>query len=262
MRRFLIFSVLLVFATVPLVGQDDGDEGKDRESAFVRIINASTVILKEPWKSGVDLAFKDQKLAIDIRGGEAANYRQITFTGKDTVEARATGQARILGAIPANFEKGGFYSIYLTGLVTETGFNVSPLVLKDFPIPAASVRKGFARVKIFNSVSTFAVKLQLDGGPSTTLPSLGFTEVFLTPGSHPYRLLFPYKSSERDMQGFLRVDADADFSAIVCASPEKPDRPILRFLDNTTAKRDVEEALEAEKKEKAAANEAGTGNAP
>jgi hypothetical protein len=256
MKRTLLTGFFFLMAGVSLSLHAQEEETKSTpEKAFVRIVNASTVILKEPWRSGVDLSFKDEKLATDVRGGEAASYRQISFTGKDTLEARATGQPTVVGSVPAKFDKEGFYSIYLTGTVSEDGFKIAPLVIKDFPVPSERKRKGFARVGVFNAVSSFPVKLQIDNGATTVLPPMVFTEVYLDPGNHPYRLKFPYKTSERDVQGVFIVVPDSDYNAVIFASSEKPDRPVLRFLDNTTAKGNAEEALknaEEEKKREAA----------
>lgn len=256
MRTLWILSLVVILSSGPSTAQEDA---RKPEKAFVRMINASTVTLKEPWKSGVDLVFKGQKLAEDIRAGEAARYRQISFTGKDTVEARATGQAGRVGSVPATFEKGAFYSIYLTGMVNDDGFHVTPLVVRDFPVPEGRARKGFARLGVFNAISTFPIKLRIDGKSPKVVPPGEFTEVFLPAGTHPYRVIFPYRDSERDTQGFFVVTADSEFNAIISTSSEKPDRPTLRFLDNSAARSDALEAARnaGEERKKDAAGGSG-----
>lgn len=248
MTKLLIVGVLLV-APVLAFAQDQPEDDKKPKDAFVRIVNACTIEMREPWRAGLDLTFKDQPLAIDMRGAEAATYKRITFVGKDTVDVMATGKKSKLVAVPATFEKGGFYSIYLTGEISDAGYKVTPLVVTDFPVPPAKLRQGYARVNVFNAISTFPVKLQLDNGSTVKLAALSFTELYLTPGSHPYRIFFPYKSAERDMQGFLIVAANSGYSAIISASPEKADRPVMRLWGDSEQMQDAIEATKQEEVE-------------
>jgi len=246
MNRSILFGFLFSVLALSAPAQESAPD-KPKEG-FVRIINACTVELKEPWRAGVDLTFKDQVLARDMRGGEGAAYKPITFVGKDAVDVMPTGQKTKVSSVPASFEKGGFYSILLTGMINEDGFKVAPLVVPDFPVPEAKIRQGFGRVKVLNAVTTFPVSLKLDDGTATRLEPLALTELFLTPGSHPYGLTFAYKGQPREMQGFLTVTAGSQSTAVIFASPEKPDRPVLRLWDDSAQMRAALEAAEAAKK--------------
>jgi len=247
MNRVILASLFL--AVFPCLQAQEESPEKPKQG-FVRIINASTISLSEAWKAGVDLSFKDQVLARDMRGGEGAAYTPITFVGKDTVDVMPTGKTSKVGTVPAAFEAGGFYTILLTGAISDDGFKVTPVVSTDFPVPPAKVRQGYARIRMFNAITTFPVRLKMEeDGTVASLPPLAFTELYLKPGAHSYRLIFPYKEQTREIQGLFMVNANTEYTAVIFASPGRPNRPVSRLWDNSEQMRDALEAVEAAKKD-------------
>ncbi|MFV0337880.1 MAG: DUF4397 domain-containing protein [Chthoniobacterales bacterium] len=252
---FLLVTVLL--AANSLLAQNEptspepspSPKQKKLEDAYVRIINASTVNLSEPWRSGVDLYFKDKALAVDMRGGEASGYSKIRFEGKDKVEVKKTGESRIIASAPATFEAGGFYSIYVTGTINSKTFSLTPYVIRDIPTAPGKTRKGFAHIVLFNAASSFPVEISVNNGRPSKLPVLKETDYYLKSGSHNYNLTFPYKKTKAEMLGKFILQSDSEYTALIFPSPEKPDRPVLRLLNNSEQVKDVYEQEKAAEEE-------------
>lgn len=226
-------------------------KSKKLEDAYVRVINASTIAPNEPGHLGVDLYFKDRALATDMRGGEASGYRKIRFEGSDRVDVKKTGEAKLLASVPATFEAGAFYSIYVTGELSSQASALTPYIIKDKPLPAGKSRKGFAHILLFNAVSNFPVEMSVSEGRPSKLPILKETDYYLRPGSHNYKLLFPYKKTKAEMLGKLILQANSSYTVLVFPSTEKPDRPVLRLLNNSDQINDIyeqEKAVEEEAK--------------
>jgi hypothetical protein len=245
-----LIKFLVCFFLICRVADAQGTDPQQNEEekpqdGFVRVINAATVMMQEPWRSGVDLAFKDQVLAVDMRGGEGATYRKITSVGRDRLEVISTGSKKSLVSIPATFNKGAFYTIVVSGPMRDTTSSLKPFIIKDYPLAEEkqSLLKTSALVRIFNGVGTFPVRLQIETGFSEVLNPLGSREIQLPSGTHQYRLLFPYKDSQREMRGVFMVNAGSLYTAIVYASPEKPDRPVMRIWNDSEQ---ISDAMEAE----------------
>lgn len=244
MRHLLL--VLFIVFTNCVCAQNDArsGEGEKPQDGYVRVINAATVLMSEPWKSGVDLVFKEEPLAIDMRGGEGATYRKITSVGRDSVDVISAQTKRKLASVPASFNEGAFYSIIVSGLMRDTAGELKPLIIKDYPITEEKEKAlaGRSLVRVFNGVGTFPVKLQIEGGFSETLKPLEVREIPLASGTYQYRLLFPYEKSQREIRGLLTVGEGGLFTALVYASPEKPDRPVMRVWNDKEQARDAMEA--------------------
>lgn len=228
LTRLFIF-LLAIAATA--IAQDPEEEKP--QAGFVRILNAATINMKEPWRAGLNLSFKDQTLAMDMRGGESAGYRQIMFRGKDTVDFIATQTNQKVGSVPASFQKDCFYTLLVTGTVTDAGFNLKPLVFKDFPIPDEKKREGMSLVRFFNGVDIFQIAIQLDEDPPMRITPMTFREVYLPPGQHKLKVLFNHRGKVEELNSRLILTAGTMFTVVTMVSPETTDRPSLKAWDDT-----------------------------
>jgi hypothetical protein len=225
---FLI--ILLAMASAAMA--QDSEEEKPK-AGFVRILNAATINMREPGGAGLNLSFKDQPLAMDMRGGEAAGYRQIMFRGKDTVDFIATKTNQKVGSVPASFQKDCFYTLLVTGTITDSRFNLKPLVFKDFPIPDEKKPERMSLVRIFNGVDIFRVGIQLGEGQPTTIPPMTFKEVTLAPGEHKLKIIYNNRGKVKEMNSRLIVTAGSMFTVITMVCPETRDRPMITSWEDT-----------------------------
>lgn len=174
-----------------------------------------------------------------MRGGEAAGYRQIMFRGKDSVDFIATQSNQKVGSVPAAFEKDAFYTLLVTGAINDSGFNLKPLVFKDFPIPEERRRDGMALVRLFNGVDLFQVAIQLDDDPPFKVTPMSFKEVYLAPGEHKLKTLFNYFGKIEEINSRIIVRAGSMFTVVAMVCPETGDRPTLKSWDDSAQMQDA-----------------------
>ena len=238
-QSLLLAGVFILASTA--MAQDSDDEKP--QAGFVRILNAATITMKEPWRAGLNLSFKDQPLAMDMRGGESGGYRQIMFRGKDTVDLTATQTNQKVGFVPASFQKDCFYTLLVTGRISDSGFNLKPLVVKDFPIPDEKKRPGSALVRFFNAVDLFIVSIKLDDNEPWSIAPMTFQENYLQPGEHKVKLLFNHRGSLQEINSRLILSPGSMFTVVVLVSPESPDRPTLKSWNDSEQMKSILESL-------------------
>lgn len=241
-----LFILLLAIASTAIA--QDPEEEKP-QAGFVRILNAATINMKEPWRAGLNLSFKDQPLAMDMRGGESAGYRQIMFRGKDMVDFIATQTNQKVGSVPASFQKDCFYTLLVTGTITDAGFKIKPLVFKDFPIPDEKKREGMSLVRFFNGVDIFQIAIQLDENPPLIITPMTFSEVYLRPGQHKVKVSFNHRGKVEELNSRIIVTAGTMFTVVAMVSPETTDRPTLKAWDDTEQMKNTLEVLQSSKEE-------------
>jgi len=220
-RYFLTFVVLAGLA----VAQSAPEKPID---AYVKVINASEVTLPQPWRAGVNLSFKDNELVSDIRPGERCPYRKITFTGKDFVVLRMTEGKEDVVRVPANFEKGAFYTLIVTGMVSKAGPELKAIGRNDFPENPAQVRSTMARVNVINAISSFPISFA--AGDSQLRPAaFGVpADKILPPGEQALKWSFnDHKGRPQSRTDAILLEAAQSYTIILRNSTEGGNRPVL-----------------------------------
>ena len=81
-------AVLVGLSASTALGEEDSSEREKPVQAHVKIFNACYRSGVQLWETGLNLDFRDQRLAMDVRVGEGGLVRTIEFTSKDTVDVR------------------------------------------------------------------------------------------------------------------------------------------------------------------------------
>lgn len=251
-RIFFLEGILILCSLVSGLAQTDQEKPDSPKDAHVKIVNACEVTLPQPWKAGMDLAFKDAALSSDVRPGEKCPYRKISFTGKDNVSIRMTQTKAEVASIPADFEKGCFYTIILTGQVSESGGKIVPIIRKDFPQDPAVVHSGEAMVNVFNSISSFPLSIS-SGKAFAALAPATATTIYLPGGMQSVDVKYrDFKNKEQILRNKLVVQPGNTYSVIILNSSEGGNRPMIFKADDSDEQRDtVEQEASAEKDKKA-----------
>lgn len=250
--RVALLITLAASLAVCSWAQEGGEKPDTPKSAYIKVVNACDVKLPEPWRAGLDLSFKDNILAADIRPGERCSYRKITFTGKDHINLRMTQTKTEATRVPATFEKGCFYTLVITGQVSETGTKVDATIRKDFPGDPGKERGGFARVNVINTITSFPVSVTSDKGTPVSSDD-GQKNFYFSGGEQPLTLKFKdVKGRDQTFKNSIIVEPDKNYSAIILNSTEGGNRPVVFKSCETDEMQDVmaqEKLAEEEKKQ-------------
>jgi len=238
----LIFFSLLNF---PVSAQGNEDSKDKKETALVKIFNACHRGTTPLWQTGVDLKFKDQLLADDVRVSEVSAPREIEFQGKDTVdvfrnENFMTEKRTPTGSFPkavastaASFLPQSISVLLVAGDITMEKENLSVKIIQEFPQPPGVLKLTTARIVFVSARAGEDVQLDLGGEQRVTLKYGESKETFLSPGEKEIYLLYlKDDSSVKRQLSVFKFEAGKYYTGILLPGSEKPDRPLLRFSDS------------------------------
>lgn len=221
------------------------EKNEKPKEAFIKIFNACQRNGVEKWQTGLDLKFRDAPLARDVRVGEAGLVRQITFFEKDTVDVyrceefadknRSTPEfpARTAAKVQTSFEARSVTLLLVHGALNAEGEAIEIDAIKEFPVPAESMRPGMARVFFMNVRPGERVTLKIGNQTPISLSYKESREVFLEPDNTDILLNYTGKDNQIKKQiAAFKLMPDCSYTAIVYPAAELPDRPAIRMSDS------------------------------
>lgn len=224
-------------------GEEDAAGREKPVVAHVKIFNACLRSGVDLWETGLDLEFRDQPLATDVRVGEGGLVRTIEFTSKDTVDVRRHGgylkgkglpPRRPAGSLNTSFPKGSVTLLVVHGDLAPDGEWIEIDAIREFPVPEEVKRAGMARFVVWNFRNGPPVYLAIGDTAPFELPYRKSKEVYLNPLETQIFLI--HKSAgQLDFKRQLAVfkfAANKNYTGIIGPAPEIPDRPILRISDS------------------------------
>ncbi|MCX6972139.1 MAG: hypothetical protein NTV93_18585 [Verrucomicrobia bacterium] len=227
-------------------GRSFAEDKKEKpKEAFVKIFNACYRSGVEKWKTGLDLKFHDATLANDVRAGEAGLVRQVTFLEKDTVDVYRCEEfadkkrsppdspASPAAKCQTSFEARSITLLLVYGRLSADQESIEIDAVKEFPVPAESVRPGLARVLFINARPGDSVALKVGKEAPFSLSYKERRELFLTPGDLEMLLSYTGKNNQlKEQMAALKSMPDCSYTAIIYPAAELPDRPSIRFSDS------------------------------
>ena len=221
------------------------DKDEKPKEAFVKIFNACQRNGVKKWQTGLDLKFRDAPLAKDVRVGEAGLVRQISFFEKDTVEvyrceefldknrSEAEPSARSAAKVQTSFAARSVTLLLVHGILNAGGEFIEVDVIREFPVPAESMRPGMARIVFMNVRPGASVALKIGNQTPLSLSYKESREVFLEPDDTDILLNYTGKDNQIKTQiAAFKFMPDCSYTAIVYPAAELPDRPAIRMSDS------------------------------
>lgn len=230
-----------------LVHGSEAEEGALPEGrAYVTVVNCCETDMDERWRASLDVKFKDQWLARDLRIGERSAHRPLEMDGQGEVEIFLHGSGERLARLPARFEPDSSSSIILTGRISSNRQNVEALVLEDYPVPSSKVRSGQARLQIVNTINSYPVQISFGESRPQPLAANSTSEIYIPAGDTEVGLWFPFRNSgTRKTVSGLVAENGASYTLAIYASDARPDRPSLYASNPATDRRELEILEEA-----------------
>jgi len=242
----LLIALLTLGGSFPIqsaVGQVDPSEREKPVKAHVKIFNASYRNGVELWETGLDLDFRDQRLATDVRVGEGGLVRTIEFTSKDTVDVRRHPQflqnKRQVPSTPAAslgtaFSKGSVTLLVVHGNLGRDGEKLQIDAIREFPVPDFAKRLGLARFVVWNFRPGNSILLAIGELPPIELGYRESREVYLNPQETEIFLIHkaPGQLELRRQLAVFKFVANRNYTGIISPASEIPDRPLLRISDS------------------------------
>lgn len=231
-------------------GKEDSAEREKLVVAHVKIFNACLRSGVELWETGLDLKFRDQPLATDVRVGEGGLVRTIEFTSKDTVDVRRhptfLENKRQVPRMPAavlgtSFPKGSVTLLVVHGDLLSDGERIAIDAIREFPVPEGLRRAGLARFVVWNFRPGPPVYLAIGDMAPFELPYRDKKEVYLNP-SETEIFLIHKSAGQLDFKrqlAMFKFTADKSYTGVISPAPEIPDRPILRISDSNEDWEDI-----------------------
>jgi hypothetical protein len=242
---FLISLIFFSLSNFPVRAQGNEDSKDKKETALVKIFNACHRGTTPLWQTGVDLKFKDQLLADDIRVAEVSAPREIEFQGKDTVdvfrnENFMTEKRTPTGSFPkaaaraaASFLPQSISVLLVEGDLMMEKENLSIKIIQEFPQPDGVLKPTTSRVVLISAREGEDIHLDLGGEQRVTLKHGDSKEFFLSPGEKEINLIYlKDDSSVKRQLSVFKFEAGKYYTGILLPGSEKPDRPLLRFSDS------------------------------
>jgi hypothetical protein len=240
--------------------EEDSAEREKPVVAHVKIFNACFRSGVELWETGLDLDFRNQRLATDVRVGRGGLVRTIEFTSKDTVDVRRhptfLENKRQVPRTPAaslgtSFPKGSVTLLVVHGDLSSGGERIAIDAIREFPVPEELKRAGMSRFVVWNFRPGPPVFLAIGDMAPFELPYRASKEVYLNPSETEIFLI--HKTADQvDFKRQLAVFkfvADKNYTGIISPAPEIPDRPILRISDSNEEWESITAPREAEPSE-------------
>jgi hypothetical protein len=248
LRNTLAFflAVLVGLSASRALGEEDSSDREKPVKAHIKIFNASYRSGVERWETGLDLDFKDQVLAADIRVGEGGAVRTIEFKSKDTVDVkRHAGYLKVKGQPPRNaaaslsasFPMGSVTLLIVHGHIGPNGERLQIDAIREFPVPEEVQKPGFARFVIWNFRPGKPVFLAIGNSPPFELPYRENREFYLNPQETEI-FLIDKNEDQVDFRRQLAVFnflANKNYTGIVSPGAVEPERPRLRNSDSNEA---------------------------
>ena len=243
---FFLISLIFFSLSNYLVRAQGNEDSKDKkETALVKIFNGCHRGTTPLWQTGVDLKFKDQLLADDIRVAEVSAPREIEFQGKDTVDVYRNENfitekrpptdslPKAVASAAASFLPQSISVLLVAGDLMLEKENLSIKIIQEFPQPPGALKPTTARVVFISARAGEDLYLDLGGEQRVTLKYGDSKEVFLSPGEKEIYLLYlKHDSSVKRQLSVFKFEAGKYYTGIVLPGSEKPDRPLLRFSDS------------------------------
>lgn len=239
-------AVLLLQGSLSIqyaVGQADSAEQEKPVKAHVKIFNASYRNGVELWETGLDLDFRDQRLATDVRVGEGGLVRTIEFTSKDTVDVRRhpeflqnkrQGPRTPAASLGTAFPKGSVTLLVVHGNLGRDGEKLQIDAIREFPVPDVAKRAGLARFVVWNFRPGKSILLAIGESPPIELGYRESREVYLNPQETEIFLIHkaPGQLELRRQLAVFKFVANRSYTGIISPASEIPDRPLLRISDS------------------------------
>jgi len=256
-------GLTFLFITLQNVFPQENETVKEKkETALVKIFNACHRGVTPLWQTGLDLKFKDQLLADDIRVAEVGSPREIEFAGKDTIDVfrnenflnekrtPAGSQPKASAQITTSFLPQSISLIVVEGDMLVEKEQISVKVIQEFPQPPDALKPTTSRIVFVGARQGEAVYLDLGGEQRVTLNYGDAKEVFLSPGEKEINLLYLNDDSSVKRQlAVFKFEPGKYYTGILLPGGEKPDRPLLRFSDSNDEWAAIQEKIR-EKTEK------------
>lgn len=221
------------------------DQNEKPKEAFIKIFNACQRNGVEKWQTGLDLTFREMPLARDVRVGESGLVKEIEFFKKDTVEVYRSKEfltqhhsateptSRASAKVQASFETRSVTLLLVHGTLNADEESLEIEAIKEFPVPAESMRPGVARVFFINVRPGERVTLNIGEQTPFSLAYKESREVFLKPGDTDILLSYTGKDNQiKNQIAAFKFVSDSNYSAIVYPAAELPDRPTIRISDS------------------------------
>lgn len=258
-------GLICLFIILQKVFPQDNEAVKEKkETALVKIFNACDRGETPLWQTGLDLKFKDQLLADDIRVAEVGSPREIEFGSKDTIdvfrnENFLTEKRTPVGSKPrasaqtiTSFVPQSISVILVEGNLSPEKEQIFVKVIQEFPQPPDVLRPTTSRIVFVGARSGEAVYLDIVGEQRVTLNYGDAKEIFISPGEKEINLLYLQDDSSVKRQlAVFKFAAGKYYTGILLPGGEKPDRPLLRFSDSNAEWAGIQEKI----KEKTAKEE-------
>jgi hypothetical protein len=226
------------------------EEQENPKSAFVKIFNAALRNGVERWETGLDLTFREQKLASDVRSGEGGLVRQITYKSKDTVDVhrhreflsnKRPASSRPAAQLATTFDPVSIHLLVVHGELGPNGEKLRINVIKEFPVPDEVMQSGKARFSVANFRPGKPVFLAIGSMPPLELPYMGQHEFFLEPNEVEIFLIHkkPSDTEFRRQLTLFKFEGDRNYTGIIAPAVEITDRPIFRISDSNQEWSDI-----------------------
>lgn len=251
-----IFLIFLLAATTPFANLPAQEEESDEEvlisagsgrskpaqdrskKSFVRIINAVRAQTDPVWQSGLDMVWRNQVLANDIRSGEGASYSELEFDGQSPLQVSRNSNGESLFSQVVKFEPRSFHTIILYGEISNTKADLKAAALSEEMLennPTASVF-------FFNTINFFPLRVQIEGLGNLPASPGQWTPVNLRPGTHLLEIQFPdEKGVAQKTQQQLVIEPGSRYLIVLSPNPHRKayHRPRVLILDEKEARQNV-----------------------
>lgn len=224
------------------------EPGPTPTTASVTVINCAETSLPERWRASLDVQFKKEWLARDIRLGERSPYRQITYTGDGMLEIFLHGNPTAVLKVPVSFESGGMYSLLILGSIEANQAELRAKVIKEFPVEEGVIRPGLARLVIVNAISSYPILFSVGEDSPKLLPVGQDVSAYVKPGEHPISMWFPFKDGKpRRIVSAIIAEPNSSYTLAIYGSQERADRPAMFRSHSKEDKQNLDDEAEAAK---------------